>query len=156
MTPDHSFECNAPDVVYENFGDEVILLNLQSGSYYSLDPIGMLYWEFLSQGVPPRAIAAHICDSYAGKAEEESIAKDLGALFAEFQSEGLIRRSATSRSVADVANGMAKLSVDYTCPKLSKYDDVAELLLLDPVHDVSDVGWPHPAPLNLKENRGSE
>jgi hypothetical protein len=156
MSLDHPFECNAPDVVFENFGDEVILLNLRSGNYYSLDPLGMFYWEYLSQGVPPREIAAHICEFYAGQTEEAEIAGDLDALCAEFQSEELIRPSKTSRAVADISNATAILPAEYVCPAISKFDDVADMLLLDPVHDVSEVGWPHPAPANPKEDRAGE
>jgi hypothetical protein len=145
MTSDQSFECNEPDVVFENFGDEVILLNLQSGNYYSLDPIGMFYWECLSQGVPPREITAPICSFYAASVEQELIAEDLGALFSDFQSEGLIRPSNTRRDIAEITK-TAKLPTEYACPTLSRFDDFAEMLLLDPVHDVSQAGWPHPAP----------
>ena len=62
MNPDHSFECNAPDVVFENFGDGSVILNLQSGNYYSLDGVGILYWEYFSQGNPPGQIAATFAD----------------------------------------------------------------------------------------------
>jgi hypothetical protein len=148
MSSDRSFECNAPDVVFEDFGDEVVVLNLQSGNYYSLDPIGMFYWECLRQGVPPREIAAHICPFYAGGVEEELIAADLDVLFDEFQSEGLIRSSDTYRAISEVASMAKKFPAEYVCPMLSKFDDFAEMLLLDPVHDVSAVGWPHPVPAN--------
>ncbi len=155
MTPDHSFECNAPEVVFENFGDEVILLNLRSGHYYSLDPLAMLYWEYLSQGVPPAAIAAHICGSYAGKVDPVLIGQHLDALFDEFRTEGLIRSSSISRTLAEVTNGISKLSAAYVRPTISKYDDVTEMLLLDPVHDVSEGGWPNPGPaVPLKEQSG--
>ena len=30
----------------------------------------------------------------------------------------------------------------FTPPVLKKYTDQQELLLLDPIHDVSDLGWP--------------
>lgn len=145
MTSDRSFECNAPDVVFENFGDEVILLNLQSGNYYSLDPIGMFYWECLSQGVPPREIASHICSFYAGGVDQELMLDDLDALFGEFQSEGLIRPSDSCRAIAEITK-TALLPAEYACPTLSRFDDFAEMLLLDPVHDVSQAGWPHTMP----------
>jgi len=148
MSSEISFECNSPDVVFENFGDEVILLNLQTGRYYSLDPVGMFYWEHLSQGVSPRELAAHIGRAYSDQAGGSSIAGDLDGLLNEFRSEQLIRPSKTPRALADVTNATTKLPAEYVPPVVSKFDDVAEMLLLDPVHDVGELGWPRPAPLD--------
>jgi len=139
-----SFECNSPDVVFENFGDEVILLNLQSGRYYSLDPVGMYFWELLTQGVTPSAIGEKIAGTYA--ADTGAIGSDLDALLAEFQAESLIRPAEATVQLSAATEPNAKLPAQYARPALSKFDDVAEMLLLDPVHDVGDAGWPQPAP----------
>jgi hypothetical protein len=32
-------------------------------------------------------------------------------------------------------------------PQLEKYEDLQDIILLDPVHMVDDRGWPHPAPV---------
>jgi hypothetical protein len=41
-------------------------------------------------------------------------------------------------------NGHEKPS--FNLPLLHKYSDMQELLLLDPIHDVDDAGWPKPNP----------
>lgn len=137
------FECNSPDVVFENFGDEVILLNLQSGRYYSLNPVGMFFWELLTQGVAQPEISARIEEQYAGAT---GIGADLDGLLAEFRAEELIRPAATATPLAQATPPKTALPPAYAPPVLAKFDDVAEMLLLDPVHDVTDAGWPHPAP----------
>ncbi len=142
-----SFECNAPDVIFENFGDETVLLNLQSGKYYSLNPVAMFIWEIVCQGVPPQEIATHLTASYNGAANPPAIVADMDALIQELMGETLIRLSAQSRSMSQ-ADTAAPLPEQYHRPAIAAFDDVAELLLLDPVHDVSEVGWPHPAALN--------
>jgi hypothetical protein len=142
-----SFECNAPDVIFENFGDETVLLNLQSGKYYSLNPVAMFVWEILCQGVPPEEIATHLTASYNGAADPPAIAADLDALVQALRAETLIRLSPQSRSISQAATA-GQLPEQYLRPAIAAFDDVAELLLLDPVHDVSEVGWPHPAALN--------
>ena len=139
-----SFECNAPDVVFENFGDEVILLNLKSGRYYSLDPIGMVYWDYLVQGVRPADILVHLRAVYGRQPAAAEISPHLDALLAEFQSEQLVRPSEASRSIAESAQPKTTLPDQYARPALAKFDDVADILLLDPVHDVGDAGWPNP------------
>lgn len=155
MLPDRnshqSFECNAPDVIFENFGDETVLLNLESGKYYSLNPLAMYFWEVLCQGVAPSEIAAHIAGSYNGNANAQNtgiqaLGADLGAMVEQMLSEGLIRPSSTSRAIADAASTQAGLPTEFSPPAIAAYDDVAELLLLDPVHEVGELGWPDPAP----------
>jgi hypothetical protein len=148
MNRDHSFECNAPDVVFENFGDEAVILNLQSGHYFSLNGVGMAYWEYLAQAVPPSQIVDHLVGHYGPSGNGAAISQDLDELFDQLHSEGLIRTSNVIRTINDVSN-VTVLPAGYARPTLAKFDDVAEMLLLDPVHDVSsEVGWPHAAPSN--------
>jgi len=33
----------------------------------------------------------------------------------------------------------------FQMPVVERYTDMADLLLLDPIHDVNAEGWPHPA-----------
>jgi hypothetical protein len=141
-----TFECNAPDVVFENFGDEVILLNLRSGRYFSLDPIGMVCWDYVVQGVRIEDIVRHIHGFYGSQSDVQVISSDLATLLDEFQFEQLVRPSQTVRSIAESEESKTKLPAAYARPALAKFDDVAEMLLMDPVHDVGPGGWPNPAP----------
>ena len=135
------FECNAPDVVFENFGDETILLNLQSGRYFSLTPTGTYYWECISQGVGDVEAAARLCAAYP----DAPVTPALEALLADFLAENLIRRSQNSRAISEVTI-TAELPTEYVRPEMARYTDLQEMLLLDPVHDVGEAGWPEPAP----------
>ena len=135
------FECNAPDVVFENFGDEMILLNLQSGRYFSLSPTGTYYWECISQGVPDAEAVARMAAAYP----DASVALDLEALLGDFIAESLVRRSQNARAISDVTI-TAQLPAEYVRPEMARYTDLQEMLLLDPVHDVGEAGWPEPAP----------
>ncbi len=139
-------ECNTPDVVFENFGDEIILLQLQSGSYYTLNPTGMFYWECVSQGVPPADAAERLRADYP----ESSVAADLEALLGQFLAENLLRPSATSRALGEITVATA-LPPQYLRPEMTRYTDLTEMLLLDPVHDVGEAGWPEPAPARQEQ-----
>jgi hypothetical protein len=46
-----TFRVNAPAVVSEAFEDEVVIIHLESGAYYSLDQSGAAIWQLLQQGV---------------------------------------------------------------------------------------------------------
>jgi Coenzyme PQQ synthesis protein D (PqqD) len=137
-----AFECNAPDVVFENFGDEVILLNLKTGRYFSLDPLGMVCWDYLSQRVPPAAVIERISGAYSAEPAGR-IPADIRCLLEEFLAQHLLRPSAQPAVGCEAADA-SKLPPAYAPPSLTTFDDITEMLLLDPVHDVADVGWPHP------------
>ena len=46
--PQAALEINAPDVVHEVIDGEAIMINMTTGSYYSLDGVGAAVWE-----IPP-------------------------------------------------------------------------------------------------------
>jgi hypothetical protein len=59
---------------------------------------------------------------------------------AELEREQLIVQAGEEDSRGPTVD--AELPPEYTAPKLSIYSDMKDMLLLDPVHDVADVGWP--------------
>lgn len=154
MSQTQSFECNEPDVVFENFGDDTIILNLQTGSYYSLNPVGMLYWELLSQSVPVSEVVAFAAEQFPAL-DRKVLDRDLETVVAEFRGQGLLRPSEMVRSIHEV-NLEVTTSPEYVSPALSIYTDVAEMILLDPVHDVSESGWPAAAPEKATEVRAGK
>ena len=47
------------------FDDELVLLDLEGGQYFSLDGAGVLVWEGLSAGRSPEEVAADVAREYA-------------------------------------------------------------------------------------------
>jgi hypothetical protein len=45
-----------------------------------------------------------------------------------------------------VATAVPAARQPYEAPALHKYNDMQDLLLLDPVHDVDETGWPNISP----------
>ena len=41
------------------------------------------------------------------------------------------------------APGEASEKRPYVPPQIERFTDMQELLLLDPIHEVDDTGWPH-------------
>jgi hypothetical protein len=142
---EQSFECNTPSVIFERFADETILINLDAGHYYSMDPIGAVIWALVNRGLAVDRIVELVSAHYA--AGTEDVSAGVRAYVARMREEKLIRprRVALPTTAVDeeisVPSGTA-----FTRPVLAKYDDMEEMLLLDPVHDVTEAGWPEPAP----------
>ena len=72
-----SYRINSPSVIHETIDDEVVIINLDKGHYYSLDGCGSDIWLGLTGGATPAAIAA----TFAG--DEVEIAQAVDALVAE-------------------------------------------------------------------------
>lgn len=75
-------------VMVRQVGDETVILNLETGTYFGLNPIGAQYWQLLSAGKPFADICAALLQDYDVPYEE--IRRDLGRLTDELVSHGLI------------------------------------------------------------------
>jgi len=144
------FRVNSPNVIHETIDGEVVLINLETGSYYSIDRVGAIIWDYLEKGLNGNQIEAAIMTKYGG--EESEIAAGIQQLFDALQAEQLIvpgEATSTNENVPEVsnaANGQAK--PNFEVPELHKYTDMEDLLLLDPIHDVDESGWPNTNPNN--------
>jgi hypothetical protein len=140
------FRVNSPTVVSEVFDDEIIIIHLENGTYYSLDESGAAIWKSLQQGVSIAELAACVATSYAVSSEE--IEHTVQQFMKELAQEKLITVDNTARPVAaqvDTVIGACVSSSQgrFTPPFLNKYTDMQDLLLLDPIHDVAEAGWPY-------------
>lgn len=144
------YRVNSPNVIHEIIDGEAVLVNLESGSYYSIDSVGAVVWDYLEQGLSPSQIVEAIAAQFAG--ESAAIAAGVEQLLAELQAEQLIvpgdaiAANGHSAAVNGAANGTAKPL--FEAPVLHKYTDMEDLLLLDPIHDVDESGWPNTNPNN--------
>ena len=151
---DRYFECNAPGVIFERFEDETVVINLDSGNYYTLDAMAAAVWERLNESVPLRALIGELQRDYSGDPGEieRAIREFVGLLLSEQLVRPVVSPPATA-SRPETGNGVpsaAKSKGDFRAPQLGKYNDMAEMLLLDPVHDVDGAGWPS-APANRND-----
>jgi Coenzyme PQQ synthesis protein D (PqqD) len=78
----------ADGVVFNRVGDELVLLDLNRGVYYGLNPIGAHIWQLLSEGVAEGELVDRLCEEY--DVARETLAADLEALLAELRGCGLL------------------------------------------------------------------
>jgi len=78
----------AEHVAWSQIDQEAILLNLNNGFYYTLNEVGCDAWKLIDAQRTLRAISAEMRALYA--VEQAQIDRDLCALCAELQQEGLI------------------------------------------------------------------
>jgi len=133
---------NRPKIVDETIDGEVVLINLDTGSYYSADKTGAEIWACIGQQATADEIVALMLQQYSGSASE--IEKAIRDFLDHLLKEDIIGLdgAAESISIASVALPHAGRKT-FTAPSLQKYDDMQDLLLADPIHDFDEAGWPH-------------
>lgn len=131
------------NIIHDTIEGEVILLNLETGTYYQLKDNGVPIWNELTHGASIAEIAAPLLAQYPAQAQ--TIQQELTRFVHELEAEDLIRprapeptapREPLTRDAFVETNGI------FAAPVLLKYTDMQTLLLLDPIHDVGAQGWP--------------
>lgn len=143
MNAEMRFRVNTPTVTYETIEGESVVINLETGSYYSLRAEGSEIWESLVANGAVDLIVDDLAARYSASRVqvEQSVIRLLGELQQEqlIVSDGAI--GATTRGIQ--APSIASLAkAEFQAPVLQKFTDMQELLLLDPIHDVDVAGWP--------------
>ena len=137
---------NTPMVTHETIDGEAVIINLDSGNYYSLVDVGSFIWGLIEQGASTSELQSLVSQSYQGNAAD--IDQGVQDLLVQLQQESLIvpvdGPATFDTQVQPSSNGHEKPS--FNPPSLNKYSDMQELLLLDPIHDVDEAGWPMPNP----------
>jgi hypothetical protein len=76
------------DVVSRNLDGESVLLNLATGTYFGLDPVGTEIWEALEKGASLPEIAAAITADF--EVSSEQCESDLLELVRKLENEKLV------------------------------------------------------------------
>lgn len=69
-------------------GNETVILDLQSGVYFGLDPVGTDVWQLLSEGMSLADICVALVDKY--EVTQAQLEADVARLAGEMLSRGLI------------------------------------------------------------------
>lgn len=77
------------EVVFRRLGGEHVLLDLDTGNFYSLNETASQIWDLLTQGLSSDSIVSYFIDNY-GVAPERATA-DVWDLLIELARRGLVR-----------------------------------------------------------------
>ncbi|OAI54368.1 hypothetical protein AYO44_03610 [Planctomycetaceae bacterium SCGC AG-212-F19] len=141
-----SYRINCPPFAHQTIDGEVVLVNLVTGHYYSLRGCGAEIWTLVESGAGLDEIASALTNRYqAGPGE---IAAGVARLLAELQLEGMLSPQpmtapvGTAKAGVLVGNSPAADTSPFVPPVLEKFTDMQDLILLDPIHEVDEAGWP--------------
>ncbi len=145
MNLSQRFRINEPAVIAEVIDGEAVIVNLDSGAYYSLRDAGCAIWSRVAAGMALNEAAAALAGEYA--ASEAVIQGAVHDLAAQLQAEQLLvpLDAAAPAPLPAPARQSVGQRLQFQAPVLEKFTDMADLLLLDPIHEVEEQGWPHAA-----------
>ena len=129
--PQCRFRSNSPPVIGETIDGETIMVNLDTGSYYWLDPLASYLWGSMEDGVSVEELLEDVTRRFP--ADRSDVEREVVGLVPSDRPEPSER---TPREFPALAT--------FEAPVFKVYTDMQELLLLDPVHDVGVEGWPEP------------
>lgn len=140
------FRVNSPPVVLETVEEETIAVNLDTGLYYDLNHSASHVLRLLDGGADVDETADWLIARYMIEPDaSESVRGATKRLVDELVADGLVAAVESPPSDAGTPGQAAPepAARPWAEPALGRHEDMQELLLLDPVHDVDGGGWPN-------------
>lgn len=136
------YQVNSGPVIGEVIDGEAVIINLTTGNYYSLNESGATIWDSLAQPASLDGIVARLTSLYDASAEQAEA--DARALLDALEREQLIVGTEENGAPVQAASEPAPSArAGYEPPRFEKHTDMQDLILLDPVHEVGEQGWPN-------------
>jgi Coenzyme PQQ synthesis protein D (PqqD) len=130
---------NMPLVASEVIDGEAVLIHFETGCYYSAGKGGAEILNLITEGLTLEEIVADLADRYEAPGAVE---QDVHRFISRLLEEKLIARVPQDDGGATVPTPTEGRPVIDQVPELLKFTDLEDLLLLDPIHDADEAGWP--------------
>lgn len=148
---------NYSAISHEDFGEEVVIVKLDSGVYYSLNSTAVSIWRLLETNISLDKIKHSLLVRY--HADPATIQQALASFLADLQKEELVTVESGEGSYSE-SNPESpepdQQKSTFIKPELHRYTDIQELLLLDPIHEVDETGWPIAIAPTSEQNDSTE
>jgi hypothetical protein len=137
---DEVYRIRRPEVVSEVFEGEAVVVDLVQGRYYALSPLASELWSRLELSPTLGELVEAARGPFGGDAAARA---SLEPFLDSLVEAGLLARG---RRLEASPAALAPLSADGLDLALGfeTYTDLEELLVLDPIHELDETGWPLP------------
>jgi hypothetical protein len=139
---------NNAHISAETFETEIVVIHFLHGTYFSLRGAALPLWQWLQLGAEEPTLAELLAIRYDLDPERSrtEVASTLGRLR---QYDLLVEGDQPAASWGSYA--MDAGPAVFEAPVVEAFEDLQELIAIDPVHEVDPMqGWPHrPAPVTL-------
>lgn len=135
--PFGSFRIRSEDISAERLDGDVIAVNLATGAYFSLSGSAADVWTVAMSGAPSTIWLQILDDAYGSEVSRSEIE----LLLASCVEHGLAEAMEPNPQIVPAL----PLDLDrsqWISPVLEVFTDLRDLILVDPIHDADDLGWP--------------
>lgn len=138
-----TFRIDRAKIQFERFEDETVMINVENGLYYSLSQSGSEVLRLVDSGYPAGMLEAAL---FGNSEEATHHSPDILRFVEDLIREGILAESnphAADERPIDIPSPVYSLIGAFQPPVLEKFDEVSDLLLIDPIHMVDQgEGWP--------------
>ena len=143
MNKDLCFKVNTPFVIWEHIENDIIVINLENGYYYDISGLSASIWLMIQDGLSYYNIIDRIQNHF--NKTKQAVLPEINFFLCTLEEEHLIVR--VNELITPAIDAIAIPFDTYSAPVLKKYTDMENLLLIDPIHEVDEHGWPNLYPL---------
>lgn len=142
MIEQTGYRLNSPLVALQEIEGEAILINFDTGCYFSANRTGSVLLELAESGASQATMVRRLAERCG--VDEVEVRDAVEAFLTAAQGEGLVVPCEVNGASAPPTDESSR--IELAAPVLEKFDDLQDLLMLDPIHDVDQAGWPMQAP----------
>lgn len=134
------YRLNTPKVIFEAFEDEVLLIDFDSGRYFSMRGSAFDIWKMIQGGCGIAEITERLSQHHGAPLHivQPAVYEHVRRMI----DEKLIVESTEPASCSEYVIATSGV---FAAPVMEMFTDMQELLLLDPIHEVDQTGWPKKA-----------
>ena len=119
---------------HDTIDGETLLIDSESGHLLMMTGVGPLLWQRLLGGVAVEQLADEVVDRFGPTAGE-----DCRVFLRTLAESGLAIPAPDAAAQA----ALVEWPDSFAPPMLERYDDIANIITMDPIHDVDQsAGWP--------------
>jgi hypothetical protein len=137
------YQIDRSRIIFEQFEDETVLVNTETGYYYSLSNTGSEILKLLEDGCSVAELPTIL---FGGSTADDQRPATVEGFVERLAEESIITARASdapSQSDEEQRAPVYAAGVDFVPPVLERFDEVRDLLLIDPIHQVDqEYGWP--------------
>jgi hypothetical protein len=133
-----NFKINSGGISFERLDGEVVIISFETGKYFNSNNSAADIFYLIKKGVPQNSWSKILSTSFTGFDEQNSGISD----FLDMALEEKLLLVADEVEIKQIDLPSDYVRKEWIKPALLVFDDLADLLLIDPIHDTSTSGWP--------------